>query len=366
MGRPVAATLVTGVVRPGMAKRKTLPKDFEELLEKSDLAGLQAVFDQCEVDARGGYAKQTALAFDRCPDELARWLVSRGADLSARDNWRNTPLHSRARSYRSNIDVLLELGADVNATGPSVGTPLHAAAENQNALNAAKLVAHRAQVDARNQQGLTPLELALRGCVNAKVVEMVQLAKVLLAAGAERTPIMSNFVTEIGKRFEFHRARFDPESVGEASAALEQLYALFEVPPVPRRVVHDGKATITVKTTRWQQQHAELWNLLVPSSGPAATVQGEVIRIAGRLGREVLDNGACNWDEGFREMARALLAHVQTLTPLTEAELEGLRPIIRDLERRADGDLERLTELAVAWVLRNPNPVPLPKPSYQR
>ncbi len=349
-----------------MAKRKTLPKDFEELLEKADLATLQAVFDKCELDARGGYAKQTALAFDRCPDELARWLVSRGADLAAPDGWRNTPLHSRARSYRSSVEVLLELGADVNATGPSVGTPLHAAADSINPPNAARLVAHGAQVDARNQQGLTPLELALRGCVNAKIVEMVQLAKVLLAAGAERTPIMATFVTEIGKRFEFHRNGFSREHLEETSAALDQLYSLFGVAPVPRRVVHDGKAPIAVKATRWQQQHAELWNLLVPSSGPAATVQGEVIRIAGRLGREVLDNGACNWDEGFREMARALLAHVQTLTPLTEEELAGLRPIIRDLERRADGDLERLTELAVAWVLRNPNPVPLPAPSYQR
>ena len=50
------------------AKKKTLPKNFVELLKAGELATLQAVFDTCDVDARGGYAKQTALAFDECPD----------------------------------------------------------------------------------------------------------------------------------------------------------------------------------------------------------------------------------------------------------------------------------------------------------
>ena len=45
---------------------------------------------------RGGslfHGKQTAFAYDECPDELARWLVAEGADLSATDSWGNTPLH---------------------------------------------------------------------------------------------------------------------------------------------------------------------------------------------------------------------------------------------------------------------------------
>src|SRR5664279_2542604 len=82
------------------ATRKTLPKDFESLLEKGTMAELKAVFDVCEIDARGGYSKQTALAYDKCPDDLARWLVAQGADLSATDTWGNTPLHQRARSRR--------------------------------------------------------------------------------------------------------------------------------------------------------------------------------------------------------------------------------------------------------------------------
>jgi len=58
----------------------------------------------------------TALAFYNCPDELARWLVERGADIEAQDNFGRTPLHNRAASGRGQIGIPLELGADVHAT----------------------------------------------------------------------------------------------------------------------------------------------------------------------------------------------------------------------------------------------------------
>ena len=53
------------------AKRKTLPKDFEALLREGDIDALKAALSLCEPDARGGYSKQTALAFNAwsCRDE---------------------------------------------------------------------------------------------------------------------------------------------------------------------------------------------------------------------------------------------------------------------------------------------------------
>ena len=72
-----------------MAKRKKtqLPKDFEARLEKCSLEELKILFDTYDVNARGGYRKQSALAFHSCPDELARWLVERGADIGAVDHY---------------------------------------------------------------------------------------------------------------------------------------------------------------------------------------------------------------------------------------------------------------------------------------
>ena len=93
------------------AKKKLLPKDFEALLEKRGLKELKALFDTYDVNARGGVFKQTALAFNQCPDELARWLVESGADLAAGDSYGDTPLHSRSGHWKGRIEVLLELGA---------------------------------------------------------------------------------------------------------------------------------------------------------------------------------------------------------------------------------------------------------------
>ena len=55
-------------------KRKTLPKNFGELIEARNIDALKAVFDACELNAYGGYGKGTALHMPGIPDELVRWL----------------------------------------------------------------------------------------------------------------------------------------------------------------------------------------------------------------------------------------------------------------------------------------------------
>ena len=176
-----------------------------------------AVFRDCDADAHGGYGKQTALAFDRLPDEVATWLVQNGADLAAADTWGNTPLHNRAGSRRSSIQVLLSLGADLNARNHMGGTPLHSAALSHNATSARLLVENGASVDEPDAKGLTPLELALQTCANMDVEGTVELSELLLKSGARRTPRMKDFVIRIGKDFEFHRSGFNPDLIEAVS-----------------------------------------------------------------------------------------------------------------------------------------------------
>ncbi|HEY1303289.1 MAG TPA: ankyrin repeat domain-containing protein [Vicinamibacterales bacterium] len=347
------------------AKKKQLPKDFEALLEKGDLDALKALFDAHDVNARGGVFKQTALAFNRCPDDLARWLVTRGADLAAADRFGDTPLHSRAGHWQGRIEVLLELGAEVNLGENQRGTPLHKAASVCNFPAAELLIRHGARIDALNGEGQTPLAYTLQRCSNAKIEEVTAMAQVLIAAGARQTPEMKSSVTRIGTDFEFHRDGFNPEYVDATSAALDRLYVLFDVPPVPRRVQHDGKSPIVARSASWEDQHQELWELLVPSSGAASTVQGEVVRIAGRVHDELERNGGVNWDNTYREMADAFLVHVASGVPLPTASLAEAREIVAAVKRR-DGDARRLCELAVNWVALNPTPAKLPKPDYNR
>lgn len=345
-------------------KKKILPKDFEELLKQGDLEILKAVFNSSELDARGGYGKQTALAFDKCPHELAKWLVEQGADLQAADTWGNTPLHNRSRSIFGNIKSLLDLGADVQNAGSSVGMPLHAAADSHNVENTALLLQYGAKPDVLNNSGYTPLELALRTCRNIDIVPTVGIAKLYLEAGVPVTLKMKEFVAEVGKQFEFHRAGFNKEHVDQYSNALDELYGLFDVQPAGKRAIHDGKSLIKVKATAWQDQHEELWQLLVPSGGAAATIQGEVIRISGRIAHELDGNGGINWNSEFKKMAVAFLAFVQQGNPLPAAEMVEVQALVKEIQRKA-GDTGRLCALGVQWVLANPAPIALPAVAYR-
>ncbi|PKP86511.1 MAG: hypothetical protein CVT77_19450 [Alphaproteobacteria bacterium HGW-Alphaproteobacteria-16] len=369
------------------AKRKTLPKEFDALIEAGDLEALKAVFEICDINARGGYTKQTALAFRGCPEVLTRWLVERGADLEAADNYGETPLHAQAGYRDGGVGVLLDLGADVNSGEGSRGTPLHKAGDRGNVENARLLLAHGAHVDARNDRGQTPLVYALERCSNIQIVDRAAMAELLLGA-IEPPPVpersivdrlfrrrsqaeprvtseMKALVERIGTDFEFHRSGFNPDHVEEVSAALDHLYALFDVPAVPRRAMHDGTSPIIAKARRWQDQHQELWEMLVPSSGAASTVQGEVIRISGRISDEIDRNGGVNWDDNYRAMARAFVGHVESGTPLPPAMLKEAEAIVTAL-KAGGGDTARLCELAVEWVGRNPKPIRLEKPDYDR
>jgi hypothetical protein len=348
-----------------MAKKKLLPKDIEAMLKEADIPRLKVLFDSIDVNARGGVFKQTALAFNECPDDLARWLVAHGADLAAGDSYGDTPLHSRAGHWQGRIEILLELGADVHLGENQRGTPLHSAARCYNIHTAGLLIRHGARVDALNREGQTPLMYGLQQCTNASIEGMARLAELLLSAGAHRTNAMKAQVTRIGTDFEFHRANFNPDHLDATSGALEKLYAIFDVPPVPRRIQYDGISPIVAKATRWEDQHDELWKLLVPSSGAASTVQGEVIRISGRIHIEMEGNGGINWDAGFKRMADAFLMHLASGTSIDDSLLIEAGELVAAVKRKA-GDTGRLCQLAVIWVARNPTPMKLAPPNYDR
>ena len=105
--------------------------------------------------------------------------------------------------------------------------------------------------------------------------------------------------------------------------------------------------------------------MLVPFGGAARTVQGEVIRISGRISDEVDGNGAVNWDADFKKMGQAFLDHVGSGNPLPSDDLSKAAELIAGVRRREDAP-RHLCELAVAWVALNPQPMPLPLPDYRR
>lgn len=345
-------------------KKKRLPKDFGALLGSGDLAAMKAVFDTTELDAHDGAYGPTALGMPGVPPELVAWLVEQGADIDAADHYGTTPLCAHARSGNDAVIVaLLDAGADLQSTREPV---LHAAADSA-WLSTVALLLDRGADPLAEVNGLTALASALQRCSNADLSRMADVAQALLEAGTPITDQMRSRVTAIGKRFEFYRASFNPDSLPEADAALNRLYTLFQVEPVSPRRTNDGTSPITVVATAWSEQHRELWNHLVPGSGPAATAQGEAIRITGRLAHEVLDNGGINWDRDCKTMARTLPALFASGVPLPEDQLAEATILAASYRATSDEEhAQRLSELAVTWVLANPGPLPTPEPAYTR
>lgn len=348
-------------------KKKTLPKNFDELINTGDISALKEVFSQCELDARGGYSKSTALSYFKIPDELVRWLVEQGADINACDSYGRTPLHEQASSWTANVQLFLDMGADIEAVDNDNETPLFAAAGSFKPNAVQTLIANGANIYAENRVKQNPLAKALSWCNNADIVYMTEVAEILLNAGVIVTPEMKESVKRIGKDFEFHRERFNKEFLPQTDEALSRLYELFDVAPIEKRTTHDGIAPISVTTTTWQAQHNELWNLLIPSGGHAKTIQGEVIRITGKVSYEILDNGGANWDNDYRKMVNALIPYFSLGTSLDATDFQEAKTLVKELNSGSDNDkLERLCELAVHWVLRNPNPIILEQPDYKR
>jgi ankyrin repeat protein len=85
--------------------------------------------------------------------ECVRLLAKAGADVNARDNDGNTPLHG---IYLTDVEEeLLKLGADVNARNNEGETPLFTNVDND---SISLFIAHGADLNIRNNEGETVIE----------------------------------------------------------------------------------------------------------------------------------------------------------------------------------------------------------------
>ena len=351
-------------------KRVTLPKEFKDLMDEGNIEALKAVYDRCELTAHDGrFSLCTPLHMGGVPDELVIWLVEQGLDINIPDYYGATPLYRQAILGRDTVKLLLELGADIGKPNTYGETPLHVAAEFFHPKTVKLLIDKGADVNAKNDMGRSPLASVLMVCRGIYIAQTAEIATMLLDAGAKKTPAMKEKVENIGKDFEFHREGINPDYLEAADQGLEKLYALFDVKPVAKRITHDGSAPILVKEGIWEEQYEELWSFLIPSSGAAKTVQGEVIRIPGRVRYELDRNGGVNWDRDYRKMLQALPQYLSLGSSLSEQELAETKELIAQVHGKDFDDehrLDRLCQLALSWIKQNPEPISLEKTSYNR
>ncbi len=131
--------------------------------------------------------------------------------------------------------------------------------------------------------------------------------------------------------------------------------------------VHDGVSPIIVPDGDEDKAFQALWDYLVPPRGKAQTAQGEIIRIAGRVQYEFLDNGCINWDEDFKKMLDAFLQYLQLGKGFDEEDLKTAGVLVNLIKENGDqGFIDDklilvLCSCAMTWVKQNPEVMaPLP------
>lgn len=91
--------------------------------------------------------------------EMANYLISRGANVSARNDTGITPLHLAA--YPEMVELLVRHGADLEAREAGGRTPLHIITEHPEGIDVMEqLLEFGAMVNAKDGSGQTALDIA--------------------------------------------------------------------------------------------------------------------------------------------------------------------------------------------------------------
>ena len=335
-------------------KRKKLVENFEELLEAGDMDALKAVYDACALNAVFGYSKDTALALRGTPPELMRWLIDQGIDVNTENRFGKTALAEHAsRGDTDKMKVLLECGADIEA---GKHWPLFQAAKSHQPKAIALLLENGADLHRENRlgHGRTAFKEAVATADTDALSRVLASIEVLLDAGSEIDDEAREKFTKFGRRYN----RLSDKQRDKYQPVMDRLYERIGADRPQEITPHDGHSDIIVPADKSiNGQFRYLWNYLVPGGGPAATVQGEVIRIVGRLGYEALEMGYVNWDEDYAKMIDFWLE--------TVGAAEDAMAVVKQ-RKAGEADIDALTEATIEWVTEHPQPIALGEVPYRR
>lgn len=139
------------------------------------------------------------------------------------------------------------------------------------------------------------------------------------------------------------------------------------------KAIHDGVSPIKIPDEEDEDLlFQKLWEYLVPPCGKAQTAQGEIIRIAGRVQHEFLDNGCINWDEDFHKMLDAFLKYLPLGNGFSEEDLKIAEVLVGLLKENGkkgfidDKILSVFCSCAMTWVKQNPEVIEPLKAEYVR
>ena len=359
-----------------MAKKSKiyrLPENFHEIMKRGNFEEIKEVFADKEY-LNGLLKNEDGLScpfFSYSPcTEIYKWFVEQGFNIHFDKDFRNQPIHWHAHCYENNIEGIILAGGNIKAStgGISGYTPLLEAAKAIQPSSLKILLKYGANVHAKNWDKMGALELILRMWKgnSSGAVRAVECMELLINAGVVVEDRLKDEVIAICKDYEKRKDGMDKDTMEVCETAMTRMCELFDVErPVPN--IHDGTALIAVMSEGWSNQHEELWDMLVPGVGKCTTVQGEVIRIGGRIYDEIFRNAGGNWDREYRKMLNALKKYYAMGKVHDEEEHREALALIKSIGRDSDGeDILRLCEINVHWVIANPRPIMLGEVNYTR
>lgn len=120
------------------------------------------------------------------------------------------------------------------------------------------------------------------------------------------------------------------------------------------------------KSYNWKKEHGRLWDALVPDSGQADTLQGELVRMVGKLVDQAYRNGNGNWDEAHEKMWRFIATTISKDSTFDLEEQSLIKDKVEDIIRdKACPDLSGngstyyiINEKVIDWCIAHPEPIP--------
>ena len=186
-----------------IAVRHTDPSDLEDMMFQdedadgvSDLAEMLLGTDENDPNSKPtneeALKAENEWEHEKSNKELSKviieLLIAKGADVNAKRDDGETPLHQAASKGRKEIiELLITKGADVNAKSDDGWTPLHVAASSEGHKEIVELLIDKgSDVSAKSDRGWTPLHYAAEG--------HREIAELLIDKGAD-----VNAMSNIGK-----------------------------------------------------------------------------------------------------------------------------------------------------------------------
>lgn len=351
-------------------KRVKLVNNYKEILMSGDFEAFKKVFDKCEINAK--YKDTNAFGGTPLTREFAFWLKEQGCDIEFKGSYDKTPIFEQVTRFEENIDLFVELGANIYAKDSRGATVLHMSANYGNKIAIEKLLGYGMDVDLKTEKTIflephTPLEYALiYGSTSAD--RLLEITEFMVSKGATITEKVKETIIKHGEDFAFRKdSMSNQEFAKQSQINFNKLYENIGVEPLEEVIKHDGVADIVVKGKNFTEKYNNLYDFVVPGSGRAKSAQGECVRLIDRLSYEILNNGGANWCNDFILMAKAFNEYLSLGNSLDEKNLAVAEKIISKISiNTTESDITKLRNISVKWVALNPKVLPFIDAKYKR